>query len=139
MRIGLTEHHFCDFCGHEGATTFSSEYKDVDICIHCIMGLFFNNAEKIQEIWQYAHGYKIEITEQAIFARVSIPEKLRKEVYERDGYKCVSCKKDSDLSVDHIRPVYRGGITELSNLRTLCKSCNSKKGTSMPGVTLPGE
>jgi 5-methylcytosine-specific restriction endonuclease McrA len=39
----------------------------------------------------------------------------------------------SKLEADHIIPLSRGGETELSNLQTLCKVCNRRKGTSMPG------
>jgi hypothetical protein len=60
--------------------------------------------------------------------RIIIPEKLRNEIYERDGYRCVKCGNTDNLQVDHIVPFSKGGKTEKSNLQTLCKKCNVEKG-----------
>lgn len=38
----------------------------------------------------------------------------------------------SQLEADHIIPLSRGGRTEMSNLQTLCRDCNRKKGTKVP-------
>lgn len=38
------------------------------------------------------------------------------------------CNETTDLTVDHIVPLSRGGTDELSNLRFLCRSHNSSKG-----------
>lgn len=48
----------------------------------------------------------------------------------RDGLGCVICKSTNpaELTVDHIKPRSKGGTNELSNLRLLCRSCNSRKG-----------
>ena len=58
---------------------------------------------------------------------------LREEVLKRDGYKCCVCgktKKDGvRLEIDHIIPVSKGGQSTISNLQTLCSSCNAKKNT----------
>jgi len=52
-------------------------------------------------------------------------------VKARDGYACQSCGSDSDLTVDHLVPVAAGGTTEPTDdeLVTLCRSCNSRKGS----------
>ena len=56
---------------------------------------------------------------------------LRYDVMKRDGFKCVLCgasqKDGAKLHVDHIKPIAKGGKTEMSNLRTLCDRCNSGK------------
>lgn len=54
---------------------------------------------------------------------------LRVMIFARDGWKCKSCAASTNLAIDHIIPVAKGGDDELSNLQTLCKSCNSKKGS----------
>ncbi len=46
----------------------------------------------------------------------------------RDGKQCSECKsKRKKLCIDHIKPVSKGGLTELVNLRLLCYGCNSDK------------
>lgn len=60
--------------------------------------------------------------------RQTISEELRNQIFERDNYRCVKCGKTANLTVDHIIPFSAGGKTEETNLQTLCRSCNSKKG-----------
>ncbi|MCD6371183.1 MAG: HNH endonuclease [Candidatus Aenigmarchaeota archaeon] len=48
-------------------------------------------------------------------------------MFERDGWKCVYCGDNKNLQIDHIIPFSKGGTTNLDNLQTICKKCNSKK------------
>jgi len=57
-----------------------------------------------------------------------ISQSLRTKVFERDEYRCLHCGTHVDLCADHIIPESKGGETSESNLQTLCRSCNSKKG-----------
>ena len=57
-----------------------------------------------------------------------IPESTRWTVWERDDFTCQICGTRKKLSVDHIYPESKGGTLDLSNLQTLCKRCNSRKG-----------
>lgn len=41
---------------------------------------------------------------------------------------CAYCGTTENLSVDHKRPISRGGSSEPENLQCLCRSCNSRKG-----------
>ena len=67
-----------------------------------------------------------------------IPAKLRKAIYERDGYTCFYCGKHveqmakGELTLDHFIPRALGGPNTLDNLFTACKSCNSRKGKIGP-------
>jgi hypothetical protein len=60
--------------------------------------------------------------------RTPILPSVRTTIYRRDGYRCVECGSTDDLTLDHIHPWSRGGSDHPSNLRTLCRSCNSRKG-----------
>jgi 5-methylcytosine-specific restriction enzyme A len=62
--------------------------------------------------------------------RIPIPTEVRKYVYIRDNYRCQSCGKPENctqLSIDHIIPLALGGSNDISNLQTLCLSCNRRK------------
>lgn len=70
--------------------------------------------------------YASEMTRTA--RRKTITPELRRFVYDRDGYACRYCGTGADLTVDHIYPLAHGGTDALSNLQTLCRSCNCRKG-----------
>ncbi len=49
---------------------------------------------------------------------------------EKDGNICPGCNTEmSDPTLDHIIPLTRGGDNSIDNLRLLCRSCNSQKGS----------
>ena len=55
-------------------------------------------------------------------------EYVRKQVFERDGYKCRSCGKHGWLECDHVVPLKNGGDPwNMDNLQTLDKHCHVKK------------
>lgn len=61
---------------------------------------------------------------------------LRLVILERDNYVCHMCLQHTegrDATIDHIVPASMTGQPNNtpSNLRTLCRSCNSKKGTKV--------
>lgn len=56
--------------------------------------------------------------------------KLRKQVLERDGYRCVYCKcdlTDKTAQMDHKIP-WPKGLTVMRNLVSSCHDCNREKG-----------
>lgn len=61
--------------------------------------------------------------------KAAIPRALAKRVFERDGYRCVTCNGHHDLTCDHIVPESKGGATTFENLQTMCRPCNCRKGT----------
>ena len=59
---------------------------------------------------------------------------MRFDVLRRDNFTCVYCGRKSpkvELQVDHIIPFSKGGLTELSNLRTACFECNIGKSNKL--------
>lgn len=54
-------------------------------------------------------------------------KKYRAVIFERDGHACRICGATSNLVLDHVIPISRGGSDDPSNLQTLCWSCNSRK------------
>lgn len=53
---------------------------------------------------------------------------MARKVLPTDNLTCVECEAPEDLTVDHIVPISRGGGNDPSNLRVLCRPCNSRKG-----------
>lgn len=60
----------------------------------------------------------------------TLTNSIKIEVFKRDGYKCQECGagREAKLHVHHIIPFSRGGSDEMSNLITLCESCNEAIG-----------
>jgi hypothetical protein len=63
-----------------------------------------------------------------VYRKATIGASLRKAVFERDMYRCKHCSTHLDLSIDHIVPESKGGASDIDNLQTLCRPCNSRKG-----------
>lgn len=62
--------------------------------------------------------------------RIPIPDCVRDYVFRRDRYQCQSCGRqhgEVPLQLDHIIPLAKGGSNDLSNLQTLCQTCNGRK------------
>ncbi len=91
--------------------------------------IFYDEIIQIYEEWKQGKKYNESTKKERKLMNYS----LRKEVLKRDGYKCCICgKTEKDgirLEIDHIIPVSKGGQSTISNLQTLCSSCNAKKNT----------
>ena len=53
--------------------------------------------------------------------------KTRAAVLKRDGHRCFYCGKRA-TTVDHLRPLSRGGTDAEANLVAACTDCNTAKG-----------
>ena len=54
---------------------------------------------------------------------------LRLALLLRDGRQCAACgRMDCLLTIDHVVPISRGGLTRMENLQLLCAACNESKG-----------
>ncbi len=59
----------------------------------------------------------------------------RRNIYARDGNRCQYCGSKfptSELSIDHVVPRSRGGLTMWENVVCACTECNAKKGGRLP-------
>ncbi len=103
-------------------------------CSNC--GLFYCNPcgkwkTRKQFIGDYKqHGNTCGDCRDARFDNGYIRPKLRFEILSRDNFTCRYCgasAPDVKLQVDHVIPVSKGGILDLSNLVTACFECNIGK------------
>jgi hypothetical protein len=75
-----------------------------------------------------------------VLRRVAIPKWAQRAVYFRDRGFCVFCHQDLTGMVnigaaenyDHVVPLGRGGLNDVTNLQLLCSACNSKKRMGEP-------
>jgi hypothetical protein len=60
----------------------------------------------------------------------TIPRQTQFRVLKRDNQICAVCSKpvlDEDIEFDHVIPWSKGGSTEDSNIRLLCRECNRRR------------
>lgn len=85
-------------------------------------GEAFQNAIRRGRVkWQLREARRKRMKKKAL------SPKLRMQIFERDGFKCVLCGSKEELQVDHIVARIHGGGDEEANLRTLCLECNNGK------------
>jgi 5-methylcytosine-specific restriction endonuclease McrA len=63
--------------------------------------------------------------------RPPVPEDVRRQVFRRDGGRCVACGSEELLQFDHVIPVALGGASTAENLQLLCAPCNRDKGAAL--------
>lgn len=69
--------------------------------------------------------------------RRSFNNSLRYDIMKRDSFKCILCgaspatNSKTELEIDHIVPIAKGGSNKESNLQTLCKNCNIGKSNKL--------
>ena len=57
----------------------------------------------------------------------------RRAVFARDRWTCQYCGSErSSLTVDHVIPRSKGGVSEWENIVTCCAPCNRRKGDRLP-------
>ncbi len=78
-----------------------------------------------------------------ILNRKSIPKWVQRAVFFRDRGRCVLCDKDlsgminldNTENYDHIVPLARHGLNDVSNIQLLCKECNQNEKKAGEAVT----
>lgn len=79
-----------------------------------------------------------------LFAFVEVPQWVKRKVsrqllFARDRYTCQYCgrhkhefRKHERLTVEHVKPKSRGGLTAWDNVVAACNTCNEKKADRLP-------
>lgn len=112
------------------ATLFSNRGVLLDLN-ELIAGYIVNATIDDEEILRYA-------TQDNRARRTSIPEWASRAVFYRDRGRCTACQRDLtgllssqfERHIDHIVPLARGGINDVTNLQLLCSACNIEKGAN---------
>lgn len=104
--------------------------------------------ESADDLWRaaYTSYARPVVIRLRYYVRVPHPVSLapsRRTVMARDNYTCQYCGATpgrGQLTLDHILPRSRGGLTTWDNVVTACRACNLRKGDRTPdeaGMTLP--
>ncbi len=51
-------------------------------------------------------------------------ERLRLQVFDRDAHRCRECGRAGRLEAHHVVELAHGGTNDMSNLKTLCRTCH---------------
>jgi 5-methylcytosine-specific restriction endonuclease McrA len=124
----------CDICNENFPTQYPHYYikkKDVHICYECIEHLsewfVSNHVGSPGLLWlksmeqKYYNKYKKTRS-------CYLPKKIRQKILQKYKFTCQKCGSKEKLTIDHIKPISKGGTDDFNNLTILCKSCNSRKG-----------
>lgn len=96
--------------------------------------LLIRKGKKIDSIISYEDAVKMVDTKMAGIVNEGLIHQLysgkvfKQMVLDRDGYTCFYCK-EYGLTIDHVMPKSKGGITSFENCVCSCKKCNSQKGS----------
>ena len=56
----------------------------------------------------------------------------RRAVFARDDWSCQYCGSRANLTVDHVIPRSKGGLSDWENIVASCAPCNRRKGDRLP-------
>jgi 5-methylcytosine-specific restriction endonuclease McrA len=100
--------------------------KDVYKTIGVPASVLFN--VEVPNRINYKKMYKTIEKKEMTKNKRNVSELTKKIVASRQKWKCLECREllDFTYEVDHIKPLYKGGSNDLSNLRALCRNCHGR-------------
>jgi len=123
--------HYENGEGHYNPSTYSytysgSTYKKVTFHAEIDPGEIYRRLQFLAKYNFTITKYQYDCENQ----RSLMTKELRLKIIRRDGCVCQNCGKRcsySEIEIDHIRPISKGGKTIDSNLQVLCVKCNRQK------------
>lgn len=120
----------------------NSTYEPVNVCSthRAVVLLLKGKAEAVEvgagfirsERMAFASPVVIRLSYYARLPRADRRRLSRRAVLARDGFRCQYCGNTRHLTIDHIIPRSRGGLTSWENVVTSCAPCNVRKGACLP-------
>jgi 5-methylcytosine-specific restriction endonuclease McrA len=120
----------------------NSTYEPVNVCSarRAVVLLLKGKAEMVDAGARILHSERsslivptvIKLTQFVRVPRADRRRLSRRAVLARDGYRCQYCGSHKHLTLDHVIPRSRGGITSWENIVTSCAPCNVRKGAALP-------
>jgi len=99
----------------------------------------FSNHAAYQILENAVNIYPEKFNGKGCLKRKSIPQWAKNAVFHRDKGICVFCKTDitklinqqNGVHYDHVLPLAKGGMNDITNLQLLCENCNLKKAATL--------
>lgn len=101
--------------------------------------LILEKAEVVEEYGEKISSPNWSMNFPAVIRLVRSFKRIQKEVafnkrniFARDNWTCQYCKEkfcSNELTLDHIIPKAKGGLSAWDNIVACCRSCNGKKGS----------
>lgn len=125
----------------ERVLVLNSDYTPVNVTniTRAIKLIVKEKAEIVKESTKILRSEKIEFKAPTIIRLLNYVKikffnvvLTKKNILIRDGFKCVYCGDNKNLTLDHLIPKSKGGKNDWYNLVTCCDTCNKKKGDKTP-------
>ena len=120
----------------------NSTYEPVNVCStrRAVVLLLKDKAETVEATEGVFHSERAAVTVPLVIKLVHyvrLPHSegrrlSRRAILARDGFCCQYCGSTRHLTLDHIVPRSRGGLTSWDNVVTSCAPCNVRKGACLP-------
>jgi 5-methylcytosine-specific restriction endonuclease McrA len=120
----------------------NSTYEPVNVCStrRAVVLLLKGKAETVAATGAIFHSERaavaipqvIKLLHYVRLPRAEGRRLSRRAILARDGFCCQYCGSTRHLTLDHIVPRSRGGLTSWDNVVTSCAPCNVRKGACLP-------
>jgi 5-methylcytosine-specific restriction endonuclease McrA len=120
----------------------NTTYEPVNVCStrRAVVLLLKGKAETVEAGGSVIHSERATVTLPVVirlnhYVRLPRPDGRRlsrRAILARDGFRCQYCGSTRHLTIDHIVPRSRGGLTSWENVVTSCAPCNVRKGACLP-------
>ena len=121
----------------------NATYEPINVCTvrRAVVLLLKEKAEVIERAEWELHAATATIARPVVIRLVTyvrIPRDThrrkitRRAVFARDDWTCQYCGARSNLTVDHVIPRSKGGLSSWENIVASCAPCNRRKGDRTP-------
>ena len=118
--LGFTDWQSAICSAYTGKVIVEEEYDEV---VHSV-----SSSMRIPAVIRLRKYVKV------MYERITFVSYTKRNVHLRDNYVCQYCgdKVKEDLTIDHVIPESRGGLTVWDNTVSACVDCNYKKDNRTP-------
>jgi 5-methylcytosine-specific restriction endonuclease McrA len=121
----------------------NATYEPINVCTvrRAVVLLLKEKAEMVERAEWELHSATQSIARPVVIRLVTyvrVPRDTRRRkitrraVFARDDWTCQYCGSRANLTVDHVIPRSKGGLSSWENIVASCAPCNRRKGDALP-------